>query len=519
MNRSGVLSSFGVILAVAACAGNEMPQKAAPAESLEWIEPGSDLVLPAYFESSNQYGRVGFLNTAGPIHTREHPFFEPQGPNGRACVSCHQPADGMSISVESLQQRWLETGGQDPVFAQIDGQNCPNLPHDQAASHSLLLERGLFRVGIPWPPRETDGTLIEPQFTIEVLRDPTGCNLDPEYGLYSDKPTISVYRRPRPATNTRYTAHRNMDGPFILPFIQKNGRATARDPETGELVSMNLMADARYPTLRTQADNAAISHLEQPNMTDETLNRIVAFERGLFSAQAYDSQAGSLTDEYGPIAFGPQNLTTQVAGTLGNNERMFVFPMGTAWLEPAPGLTAEQIARRASIRRGHDIFFYRTFWISDSMHINTVGLGNPIKRTCSTCHNQHMTGMDVANGWVDLGTTNLPHAMEEPQDSRGRPQPVLPLFKVTCKPDVAPHPFYGREIFTQDPGRALISGRCDDVGAIVIQQMRALSARAPYFVNGSAQTLEDVVIFYDRRYNIGFTDQERRDLVAFMSAL
>ena len=89
--------------------------------------------------------------------------------------------------------------------------------------------------------------------------------------------------------------------------------------------------------------------------------------------------------------------------------RIGVFPMGEAWTAEQPDELAQM---RASIRRGHDVFFFRTFWIRDSMHLNTVGLGNPIKRTCATCHGMHMTAMDVANGWMDIGTTNQPWARE-----------------------------------------------------------------------------------------------------------
>ena len=63
---------------------------------------------------------------------------------------------------------------------------------------------------------------------------------------------------------------------------------------------------------------------------------------------------------------------------------------------------------------------------------------------------------------------------------------LMPLFKITCRRDIAPHPYLGRVIYTQDPGRALISGKCNDVGTIVMQQFRGLAARAPYFSNGSA---------------------------------
>jgi cytochrome c peroxidase len=43
--------------------------------------------------------------------------------------------------------------------------------------------------------------------------------------------------------------------------------------------------------------------------------------------------------------------------------------------------------------------------------------------------------------------------------------------------------------------------------------------RHPYFHNGSAATLFDAVNFYDQRFNIGFTDQDRRDLAAFLQTL
>jgi len=49
--------------------------------------------------------------------------------------------------------------------------------------------------------------------------------------------------------------------------------------------------------------------------------------------------------------------------------------------------------------------------------------------------------------------------------------------------------------------------------------LRGLPARAPYFHNGSADSLSDVIDFYDKRFNIGFTPQEKKDLVVFLSAL
>ena len=488
--------------------------------SASWWSPGQGTPLPGFAMYDNDQGQLGVLNTAGPIDTKGHPFFEPIGTNGRACVTCHQPSDGMSISVRSIRERWAATGGTDPLFAAVDGMNCPGLPPGDPRSHSLLLDRGLVRIALPWPPVGPDGTQIDPEFTIEVVRDPSGCNSSSAGGLNSATPAISVFRRPRPSANTKYTTHQNFG---VGPFIGKNAMPASTDPATGKPTSMNLMSDARAATLGLQAEDAARSHLQiAGKLSADQVARITEFERQVYIAQVTSATAGSLVGPDGPPAFGPRNLAAGDAGVLGNNTTRYVFPLGGAWLHlPRSGSDAEAArnAARESIAPGHDVFMFRTFWIKDSMHLNSVGLGNPVKRTCATCHGMHMTGMDTANGWMDIGTTNLPYATEVPLNPWTDAKPQMPLFRVTCKAGVRPHPFLGRVIYTQDPGRALVSGLCNDVGTIVMQQFRGLSARAPYFSNGSAATLRELVDFYDRRYNIGYSEREKQDLVAFLGAL
>jgi len=140
-----------------------------------WFQAGSGLPLPREMIFDNPRGRLGVLNADGPVTTKGHPFFEPIGANGRACVTCHQPSNGMSLSVETIRERWRATNGKDPLFAAIDGSDNPSLPQDQQSSHSLLLNRGLIRVGLPWPPAQNS----RPEFTIDIVRDPTGVNRDP----------------------------------------------------------------------------------------------------------------------------------------------------------------------------------------------------------------------------------------------------------------------------------------------------------------------------------------------------
>src|SRR4029077_20246709 len=72
---------------------------------------------------------------------------------------------------------------------------------------------------------------------------------------------------------------------------------------------------------------------------------------------------------------------------------------------------------------------------------------------------------------------------------------------------------------TTDPGRALITGKWKDIGRLKGPILRGLPSRAPYFHNGSAGTLGDVVDFYNQRFSVGFTAQEKDDLVAFLRTL
>ena len=137
-----------------------------------------------------------------------------------------------------------------------------------------------------------------------------------------------------------------------------------------------------------------------------------------------------------------------------------------------------------------------------------VGFGNPVRNSCVFCHNMSQMGNDVAPGQVDLGTTNEPFA---------DPAPHLPLFRITCL--AKPNPFYGRVILTSDPGYALTTGKCADVGKITLQSNRGLASRAPYFSNGSAKDLRGIIDYYDRRYNIHYTEQEKQDLVNLLSVL
>ena len=65
----------------------------------------------------------------------------------------------------------------------------------------------------------------------------------------------------------------------------------------------------------------------------------------------------------------------------------------------------------------------------------------------------------------------------------------------------------------------MISGKWRDINRFKGPILRGLAARPPYFHNGAAATLEDVVEFYETRFNMGLTAGEKADLLAFLRAL
>ena len=88
----------------------------------------------------------------------------------------------------------------------------------------------------------------------------------------------------------------------------------------------------------------------------------------------------------------------------------------------------------------------------------------------------------------------------------------LPLFILTRNSD-------GAIAQTTDPGRAVVTGKFAHVGQFKGPILHGMAARAPYFHNGMAATLSDVVDFYDARFAAGFTQEEKADLVSFLESL
>jgi len=400
------------------------------------------------------------------------------GTNGRACASCHVSSDAWTITPPDLQARFNSSQGLDPIFRPVDGANCPSADvstlQARQTAYSLLLNKGLIRISLPVPANAG--------FSITQIQDPYGC-------LQTTATQPAMYRRPLPATNLDF-----------LSAVMWDGRETVFGAVQGK--SINLTQ-----SLTNQAFDATMGHAQASTPpTAQQLAQIVSFETALNTAQANDENAGNLTAQGasgGPVSLSNQLFYIGINDSLGGDPtgadfNPNVFTLYNNWTK----LSSQP--NRQSVARGQALFNTLPIAIIGVGGLNdALGLGT-INGTCTTCHDSPNVGNHSFSVPLNIGTTAYPAVPA--LDISG-----LPVYTIQCSD--------GRTMQVTDPGRALISGKCADIGKVKGPVLRGLAGRAPYFHNGAAATLSDVVEFYNERFNLNLTEQQKSDLLAFLQTL
>jgi cytochrome c peroxidase len=264
---------------------------------------------------------------------------------------------------------------------------------------------------------------------------------------------------------------------------------------------------------------------------------IVGFELSLYTGQIWDGEAGDLDASGasgGPWSLAGQSYYPGINDTLGqdpdglpfNPAAMQLFSAWTESLSARAGDRDQRRAARAAIAAGEQLFNSAPLTITNVRGLNdSAALGNPtsFKGTCSTCHDAPNVGDHSLPLPLDIGTSHAanPSFESDPAIAAALSElslPALPVFLIQGCPDPF-NPGQTASFYTSDPGRALITGHCSDFNRVKGPILRGLAARAPYFHNGAAATLREVVNFYDQRFQMHLTQKQKGDLVAFLNSL
>jgi cytochrome c peroxidase len=473
----------------------------------EFVPNGTRFANPG--GTSSTFSTTGNIDLTGP-------FFKSLGTNGRSCATCHQPGDGMSVSAAHIQERFDATSGLDPIFRTVDGSNCN---HDvevstkagRSAAYSLLRTRGLIRIGIAVPANA--------DFDVVDVDNPYGC---------SEKNVISMYRRPLPTTNLPFLSAVMWDG---------------RESSGARKILFGNYPDRLLANLAIQSLDATNGHAEGDGThpTADEQRQIVDFEMALFTAQSTGTDTDRLNTQ--GATGGPGPLVRQPFFISINSSVNFLLPQfeqpgglvtpGDGQFTPAVFNTFDAWARlprtdpRAAVARGQALFNSKPITITGVAGINDdVAAGGllaggvpALNGTCGTCHDTPNVGNHSFPTPLNIGVGDpAPGKSGKSGKSAalsmgGLDISYLPTITVCRKGN-------SHEcVTTTDLGQALIDGKFDHVGKLKGPILRGLSARAPYFHNGSARTLLEAVRFYEARFGLVFSSEEEADLVAFLSVL
>lgn len=517
----------------------------APMAGAQSVQPPTKALFAVY---SDDQGSLTTNSTDPSTLNTKNPFFDPSiGANGQACVTCHEPSLGITITVPFINQAFNASDGTDPLFRFNDTANNPFTTTHTAFDYSLILNLGVVRIGKTIPGTADFRVVAADAFTDTTFAAPktfplTGTLHDPGDPQHPLTPTLSVFRRPLVNTNVNFDSAVLWDGRSdisnmpaqVAGAIQTLLLGSGTDPGTNQAI-VNFMTGVYTDQ---KASNVG-GELTRNGATGGVANLV---------ALSQSPNRPCVLDEDTPPDLTPFVLATGSTLTQGLPNSCTPVTVGAppfdmfgSWanLPNNPG-HADQL----SVARGEQIFN-----------------GQVGKANCRFCHTVPNLGNNASATTFKSDGTDSPAVMMQVLALATTPAEVqmvqemidrinqLPLYclrptsdPVPPMPDACNHP---TDVLTTDPGRALVSGHIADANQPATAPgsngiaggsffkppiLRDLAVRAPFFHAGAAAdsppsapmhftAMQHLVNFYNLRFGLGLTSAQQTDLVNFLNAL
>jgi cytochrome c peroxidase len=365
--------------------------------------------------------------------------------NGRACSDCHMDAENFQLTPAAAQARlakMTQTGVDDPLFRAIDADDF-RVNGAAARDFTNLTQNGLVRVTIPLPAN------------VRLL----DCGA-----------TVPCPPSARPTSETVADVWRSV--PSILDARITGPDAAAPVWARGPNPSGGYQLDGRIDTLQNQALAALRNHA---GITVDPpagfLDDLAAFQSAQFSSPSVKALSDAMAagtsplpdpdpvlndlESAGKLVF--NRACAQCHGNLGGH------PSGSTPIQQGTPGTPSAIVR------------YHSIASACPRPVDNVSPPRFLFAPCSASQMKNVRTYEITNSGVAPGGTPCGGA--------------------------APQPACVTRVTTSDPGRLLltgypVAGGPGDIEHMDIPSLRGIGRSAPYFINNTAATLEEMLEHY-----------------------
>jgi hypothetical protein len=371
------------------------------------------------------------------------------GGNGRACSDCHMDTENFQLTPAAAQARFATmtmTGVDDPLFRAID---ADDFREKGAAAHDFtnLTQNGLIRVTLPLPAN------------VKLL----------DCGSKVPCPASAL-----PTNETVADVWRSVPSIFDVKITGPDGVAPGWP--RGPNLNGGYQLDGRFDTLQIQALAALRAHAGTAfDPPARFLDDLAAFQNTQFSSPSVKTLSDAIAAGTTPLP-DPDPVLTPLETT---GKAVFIRACAQCHGNTAAHPSGSTPIAQGTTGTPTELKRYHDRASACPRPVDTATPPRYVFAACSASQMENVRTYEITNSGV--APTGTP-----------------------CG-GAAPQPACVTRVTTSDPGRMLLTGYPEPGGPGDFQHMdvpslHGISKTAPYFMNNTAATLEEVVEHYKQFY-------------------